>query len=66
MTLLLLKASLLYLQLIRAIVKGGKQVIKILMISNMKVYTSFWLSIQLIPLKLEDLFPFALPLKMHQ
>ena len=66
MTLPLQKPTLIHLQILLAIKKGRKQVMKILIMFNGKVSTALWLLIQLILLILEELFTFDLPLKMHQ
>ena len=60
------KATLLHLQFLPSITKGRKQVMKNLMIFNGRVFNALWLLIQMITLILEELFPFALPLNMHQ
>ena len=62
MTLTLWKEKFLHLQILPAIEKGRKKVMKILMIFNGRVSTTLWLSIQLITLTLEEYFIFALPL----
>ena len=59
------KATLIHLQLLHAITKGNNKVIKILMPFNGMVYTDIWLLAQLILLTLEELFPFAMTMKMH-
>ena len=66
MTLPLCKSNLPHLQLLPAISKGGKQLMKILMVFNGRVSTDIFLYIQLIILTLEELFPLTLPLNMHQ
>ena len=60
------KATFLCLQLLPVIAKGNKQVMKTLMIFNEVLPTLLWFSIQLVPLTLEELFPFSMPLNMHQ
>ena len=66
MKLPLRKATSLHLHLLHVITNGRNRVMKTLMIFNGRVSTTLWFLIQLIPLALEELFTFALPLKMHQ
>ena len=56
MTTQLRKATFLHLQILPAITKGRKQVIKILMIFNGRVHTALRFPIKLIPLTLEEIF----------
>ena len=58
------KSTSLNLHLIPDITKGRKQVMRILMIFNGRVYISLWLSIQIIILTLKELSLFDIPLNM--
>ena len=59
------KATLIHLQILPAIAKGVKQVMRIRMIFDVVMSTALWLLIQLIILTVEELSPFDLPLNMH-